>query len=168
MTPHAKPATLVFALLFVLLSVVLLSQIGTQTIWSSGKQLSAQPRFWPSIGLIMMLGFGALHLWQKRSERQNGSLGEIVLWLRGLEYVVWFISYVFLVPVLGYLPASILVAVALVLRVGLRSIRWITSAILLAFGIVFVFRILLRVNVPGGAAYHWLPNGLSNFMLTYF
>ena len=168
MSPHAKPATLVFALLFVLASVVLLSQLGTQTIWSSGKHLTAQPRFWPSVGLIMMLGFGALHLWQARSAPRTGSLGEVGLWLRGLEYVVWFIGYVFLVPILGYLPASILIAVALVLRLGLWSLRWVAWAIILAFGIVVVFRVLLRVNVPGGAVYHWLPSGLSNFMLTYF
>ena len=168
MTRHAKPAILVFALLFMLASVVLLSQIGSQTIWSPRKALTAQPRFWPSVGLLMMLGFGALHLWQIRSTPRDGALGEIVLWLRGLEYVAWFIGYVFLVPVLGYLPASVLIAVALVLRLGLRSLRWIAWAILLAFGIVVVFRVLLRVNVPGGAVYHWLPNGLSNFMLTYF
>ena len=168
MSPHAKPATLVFALLFVLASVVLLSQLGTQTIWSSGKHLTAQPRFWPSVGLVMMLGFGALHLWQARSAPRTGSLGEVGLWLRGLEYVVWFIGYVFLVPILGYLPASILIAVALVLRLGLWSLRWVAWAIILAFGIVVVFRVLLRVNVPGGAVYHWLPSGLSNFMLTYF
>jgi len=168
MSPHAKPATLIFALLFVLASVVLLSQLGTQTIWSSGKHLTAQPRFWPSVGLIMMLGFGGLHLWQTRSTPRAGSLGEVILWLRGLEYVAWFIGYVFLVPILGYLPASILIAVALVLRLGLWSLRWIGFAILLAFGIVVVFRVLLRVNVPGGAVYHWLPSGLSNFMLTYF
>ena len=168
MSPHAKPATLVFALLFVLASAVLLSQLGTQTIWSSGKHPTAQPRFWPSVGLIMMLGFGALHLWQTRSAPRAGSLGEVGLWLRGLEYVAWFIGYVFLVPILGYLPASILIAVALVLRLGLWSLRWVGWAILLAFGIVVVFRVLLRVNVPGGAVYHWLPSGLSNFMLTYF
>ena len=168
MSPHAKPATLVFALLFVLASVVLLSQLGTQTIWSSGKHLTAQPRFWPSVGLIMMLGFGALHLWQARSAPRTGSLGEVGLWLRGLEYVVWFIGYVFLVSILGYLPASILIAVALVLRLGLWSLRWVAWAIILAFGIVVVFRVLLRVNVPGGAVYHWLPSGSSNFMLTYF
>ena len=168
MNLHAKPATLAFALLFVLASVVLLSQLGTQTIWSSGKQFSAQSRFWPSVGLIMMLGFGGLHLWQNRSAPGTGSLGEVFLWLRGLEYVAWFIGYVFLVPILGYLPASILIAVALVLRLGLWSLRWVAWAILLAFGIVVVFRVLLRVNVPGGAVYHWLPSGLSNFMLTYF
>ena len=168
MSPHAKPATLVFALLFVLASVVLLSQLGTQTTWSAGKPLTAQPRFWPSVGLIMMLGFGALHLWQVRSTRHEGTLSEVTLWLRGLEYVAWFIGYVFLVPILGYLPASVLIAVALVLRLGLRSLRWVAWAIVLSFGIVLVFRVLLRVNVPGGAVYHWLPSGLSNFMLTYF
>ncbi|MEO9514449.1 MAG: hypothetical protein ABJH45_26770 [Paracoccaceae bacterium] len=76
--PTREIRHLCFALLFVLASVLLLSQLGTQTIWSSGKHLTAQPRFWPSIGLMMMLGFGGLHLWQSRSTPRAGSLGEVI------------------------------------------------------------------------------------------
>ena len=162
-----KPGALFFAILFLAISLLLLAQIGSQTVWSAGRPLTAQPRFWPVIGLAMMVGFGLLHLWHRRRLEWQGSGGEIWAWLRGLEFAAWFLAYVFLVPLAGYLPASLLVAVTLTLRVGFRGKRWILLSVLMAVGIVVLFRAVLRVHVPSGQLYHALPEPISNFTLTW-
>jgi hypothetical protein len=167
MTENTKPGTLVFAIIFVLMSVLLLTQIGEQTKWVSRKALPSQPRFWPFIGLSMMVGFGLVNLWQSRRASFGGSSAEAIYWLKGLEYAAWFIGYVLMVPYIGYLPASLLVASVLVLRSGFRGLNWIGASLLFAFSVVILFRAVLRVNVPGGAIYHALPEPLSSFMLTY-
>lgn len=164
-TRHA--GSLIFAIVFLVLSVGLLAQIDSQTAWSSRHALTSQPRFWPAVGLAMMVVFGALHLWASRRDSWQDSGTEVWTWLRGLEFAGWFLGYVFLVPVLGYLPASVLVAVALTLRVGFRGGRWLAISVALAVGIVVLFRAVLRVHVPGGQLYHMLPERLSNFMLTW-
>lgn len=161
------PGSLIFAIAFLIVSVGLLAQIDTQTTWSSRHALTSQPRFWPAVGLAMMVVFGALHLWGSRRDAFAGSGAEVWAWLRGLEFAGWFLGYVFLVPVLGYLPASVLVAMALTLRVGFRGGRWLAISVALAVGIVVLFRAVLRVHVPGGQLYHMLPERLSNFMLTW-
>ena len=162
-----KPGTLIFATVFLALSVILSLQIDSQTTWSSRHNLTSQPRFWPATGLIMMVAFGAMHLWQYRGAGLRGSGAELWIWIRGLEFAAWFLGYVFLVPQFGYLPASIVVAVALTFRSGFRGMRWLAFSVTLAFGIVVLFRGLLRVHVPGGKLYHALPEGISNFMLTW-
>ena len=53
---------LVFAILFLLFSVVLLSQLDDQTQWVKKGKLFSQPSFWPAVGLIGMTFFGAMHL----------------------------------------------------------------------------------------------------------
>ena len=167
MERNGKEGALFFALLFLILSVVLLAQVDDQTVWSARKSLTAQPRFWPIIGLIMMVGFGAVHLWRSRSSGWSGSGRELWIWARGLEFVAWFLGYVFLVPQIGYLLASVMVAVMLTLRVGFRGKRWVFQSTLLAVGIVVVFRVVLNVRLPAGEIYHLLPEPLSNFMLTW-
>lgn len=167
MERSSKPGSLFFAILFLAISVLLLFQIQSQTTWSTRHALTAQPRFWPAIGLAMMVGFGALHLWHTRRDTWSGAMTEAWSWLRGLEFAGWFLGYVFLVPQAGYLPASVFVSVALALRVGFRGAGWIAASAALAIGIVVLFRALLRVHVPGGKLYHVLPEPLSNFMLTW-
>lgn len=161
------PAMLLFALVFLGASLVLLVQIDSQTVWSTGKALTAQPRFWPAVGLAMMAGFGALHFGQLRGAGWGGTGAELWMWLRGVEYAGWFLLYVMSVPYLGYLPASVLLAVVLTLRLGFRGWVWMGASLGLAVGIVVLFRALLRVHVPGGALYHALPDPLSRFFLTW-
>ena len=52
---------LIFALFFVVVSLLLISQIGTQTKWVEKSKFFAQPRFWPAIGLGGMVLLGGLH-----------------------------------------------------------------------------------------------------------
>ncbi|MFN7167823.1 MAG: tripartite tricarboxylate transporter TctB family protein [Pannonibacter sp.] len=168
--PNARrPGELLFAMIFLGLSVLLLAQIGWQTQWLPGKGLAAQPRTWPFIGLAGMMLFGTMHLIAtNRVRRTPGRWREALLWVRSLEFVAWYLVYVFSVPFLGYLPATLLFCVSLTWRCGYRSALALGTAAAFGLGVVLFFRTLLAVKIPGGALYELLPQPLNSFFLTYF
>ncbi len=158
-----------FALIFTGLSLILLLQIGRQTTWAEGTELFAQPRFWPAVALIGMVGFGALHIWhlpRRRWHREDTF--EAIKWLRVLEYLGWFLVYVWIVPVIGYLPASILFAPALTWRLGYRSKAMLGLSAGFAVAVVVLFKSVLQVRIPGGAVYEYLPDALRSFFILNF
>ena len=88
------PGDLVFSVVFLLISILLVSQLGEQTSWSKQARFFAQPAFWPFISLIGMLFFAALHfLSSLASPKAPGRGVELMLWLRSIEYVAWFMFY---------------------------------------------------------------------------
>lgn len=166
---YRRPGDLVFALAFLIFAVFLLSQLGEEVKWTKRTKLFAQPAFWPTVGILGMVVFGALHcIGSLVSPRIRGRWAEVGLWARSLEYFAWFMAYVIAVPVAGYLPSTIVFAVILTLRAGYRSAGMVAGAALSAVVIVVVFKSLLQVKVPGGALYEHLPDGIRAFMLTYF
>ena len=166
---YRRPGDIVFACLFLVFSLALLSQIGSQTEWKGGAKLFAEPRFWPAISLSAMTLFAALHfIGSALSERIPGRLAEVSFWVRSIEYTVWFMAYVLAVPRIGYLPASLIFAVLIAIRSGYRSPRMLCGAAAAAVTTVVVFRSFLQVKIPGGAIYDQFPDGLRQIMLTYF
>lgn len=166
---YRRPGDIVFAWLFLVISLALLSQLVEQTAYKPGGKLFAQPRFWPAVSLIGMFVFAALHLVGSIcSERIRGRRREILLWFSAVEYAVWFIAYATCVPIVGYLPATVIVALLLTFRVGYRNWLTITIAGLFAVAAVLVFKTFLQVKLPSGLVYEWLPNGLRQIMLAYF
>lgn len=164
-----RPGDLVFALVAFVASGVLLTQITGQTTWREGSALFAQPRFWPAVSLGGMAVFAAFHLLGSAlSDRIPGRWREVWLWITSFEYAGWFILYAVAVPYAGYLPATVVFAVALALRAGYRRIATLSAAALSAVMIVVLFKALLRVNLPSGRSYEALPDGLRQIMLTYF
>lgn len=165
---YRKPGDLVFAVFFLMFSVLLLTQLGDQTKWVARKSLFVQPRFWPAVAVFGMVGFGVLHLigslW---SPRIYGRLREMWFWARSLEYVGWFLAYVSLVPLTGYLPTTLVFTVLLTLRAGYGSKTYLLAAAGAGLAIVILFRGLLQVKIPAGAIYEYLPDGLRVFALTY-
>ena len=163
------PGDMVFAIVFLVFAIFLLMQLTGQTKWLSAKSLFAQPRFWPAVGVIGMTVFGFLHLaGSMLSPKTPGErVGEMIFWARSLEYVCWFLLYVYLVPLAGYVPMTVLTAVLLSYRVGYRGRSAVGAAVLLALAIVLIFRVLLQVKIPGGAVYEYFPEGIRLFMLTY-
>lgn len=204
-----------FALLFVILAVFLVSQLGEQAKFSSKGKLFAQPAFWPGVGVIGMAVFGCLHLLatllttrrergqrslQKQSAEQHdakqnqavsghhshvaegdqtngdinrpglisGEFKEAAGWLLALEYLAWFMAYVYITPIVGYLAATLVFLVLLTLRVGYRDRRMMIAAVVVAFVIVLVFKSFLGVKIPGGAVYEYLPDALRSFMIINF
>lgn len=165
---YRRPGDLVFAVAFLVFAAFLASQIGSQTKWANGTKLFAQPAFWPSLSLYLMLGFALLHLaGSLSSPRILGRWAEIGFWARSLEYAVWFIAYVFMVPYAGYLISTIAFSTLLTFRAGYRSMKMLGAAVLVSVIIVLIFKSFLQVKIPGGMVYEMLPAGLRGFMLTY-
>lgn len=166
---YRRPGDLVFAVVFLAFSLALLSQLGEQTVWKKGTRLFAQPSFWPAVSLISMTVFAAFHwLGSAVSLRIDGRWSEVWFWVQSLEYVAWFLAYVTLVPLLGYLLATILFATAMALRLGYRGTGWMVASVGAAVVIVLIFKTFLQVKVPGGLIYEYLPAALRSFMLTNF
>ena len=162
------PGSLLFAVLFLALSLFLLSNLGTETTWVERAKLFAQPAFWPAIALAGMAAFSLVHcLGVLLSHRDEGRWKEALLWLRATEYVLWFMIYVLIVPPIGYLPATVVFVFFLCLRAGYRDLKSLGSAVLVAAVIVVFFKSFLKVKVPGGQIYEYLPDSLRTFMLTY-
>lgn len=165
----AKPGEMLFVGLLFAASAFLLSQIGEQAKFSAKGKLFAQPAFWPGVSVIGMVGFTALHLLTHMRQRAKSGLGdEVVIWLRALEFVGWFMVYVVLVPRLGYLPSTVLFTFLLALRMGYRGPAMLGWAAASGVAIVVIFKTLLGVKIPGGALYEYLPDGLRNFMILNF
>lgn len=164
-----RQGDLVFAVVFFAFSAFLVASLGSQTIWAEGTALYAQPRFWPAVSLGGMTFFAALHwVGSALSPRIRGRWREVWLWVRSVEYAGWFLGYVLLVPILGYLIATLLTGAVLMIRVGYRSLAAICGMIATTFIIVLIFKSTLKVNLPGGAIYEYLPTAWRSFMLTYF
>lgn len=160
---------LLFAALFILLSLFLLSQMPDQVTWVEKAKWATQPGFWPLVSLTGMVGFGALHLLTRLRFNDFGrEWAEGLNWLKGIEFAVWFMVYVWIVPIIGYLLATLIFAPTLAFRMGYRSGRILWSAVALGFGTVFIFKTLLQVKIPGGAIYEYLPNALRSFMIVNF
>ena len=166
---YRRPGDIVFAWIALVVSVFLLLQLMDQTTWKNGGKLFAQPRFWPAVSLGGMALFAAFHLLGSAlSERIYGRWQEVWLWISSLEYAGWFIAYALLVPYAGYLPSTVLFAVALALRAGYRKVSTLGISAVAAVVIVLLFKTFLKVNLPSGLIYESLPDGLRQIMLTYF
>lgn len=179
-----RTAHLLFACAFVCFSIFLLSKIGAEAKFSSTGKFFAQPALWPAIGIVGMLGFGLGHLWSVWSKRQDHHTGHepsdlrpaqldierdgIHAWFGVFEYYFWFMVYVNVVPLAGYLISTILFTALLAVRAGYRSRRLLGLAALAGFLIVFVFKTLLAVRIPAGAWYEYLPDAIRNFLITNF
>ena len=162
----------VFGAICLLGSLVLFSQMWSQTAWVNGQGFAAQPGFWPSLAVSGMVLFSAINLAlsfrDPSSEERLISLGEeISLWLRSIEFALWFMAYVLITPYVGYLPASLIFTVALTARCGYRSPQAFVAAALTALATVVLFKSFLQVRIPGGALYESLPGAIRNFFILY-
>lgn len=164
-----RPGSLLFATVFLAACLVLALQIRTETQWNSTAKWSSHPALWPLISLGGMAVFASLNwIAVLVSQRSPGRWREAGAWLRSVEYVVWFMGYVQLAPLVGYLPATIVFAILLAVRAGYRSREAIGAAAAAGFAIVVVFKSFLQVRVPGSRLYEHLPDALRSFMITYF
>ena len=169
-----RPGAVVFAVAVCLGALVLLTQINEQTKWLNGSALLVQPRFWPGLCLTGFAFFALCHFFgalaRHRQFRQYSFLpsDELSNWARPLEYALYFMAYVFLVPQLGYLPTTLLALPALVFRLGYRHPSKLIAAALIGLCTVVVFKTLLQVRIPGGRWYELLPDGLRNVFILYF
>ncbi|MES0885095.1 tripartite tricarboxylate transporter TctB family protein [Roseibium sp. SCP14] len=165
---YRRPGDIVFAILFLAFSLFLLSQLYSETAWIKRTNWYAQPRFWPAVSLIGMAIFACLHfIGSICSPRILGRWKEVAFWVSSLEFVLYFLGYVVLVPQLGYLPSTVLFTVFLTLRIGETRIVNLLSAVGFAVAVAVVFRAFLQVKIPAGRIYEALPDGIRAFALTY-
>lgn len=166
---YRRPGDFVIAFLSFAFAIFLAANLPFQTTWVARTKLFAQPAFWPTVAIAFMVLFSTLHMIGALvSERIPGRLAEVMQWIRAIEYALWFMAYVLLVPILGYLPATLVFTVTLTLRLGYRGWRWMLAAVVFGAAVVILFKTFLHVKIPSGAAYELLPPGaLRSFFLTY-
>lgn len=150
-------------------SLVLLSQITNQTVWvDSTKSFAGQPRFWPAVALISMTVSLTIYFLRLRRRRpQPRDWSEARRWLEPLEYALWFMAFVFLVPIVGFLPMGILFSMGLTWRIGYRDRSYLLIAAMFAVCTVIFFKGLLGVKIPGALIYEVLPTTLRSFFILY-
>lgn len=166
-----RRAEIVFGVGSLAAALFLASQLDSQTSWLRGHPFVAQPAFWPVVSIGGMLLFGACELWnvwRRNRAGQGGSIvAEVLHWFRALEFVAWFMAYVAVVPVVGYLPTTMAFCAALTWRLGYRQARTLAAAVLTGIAAVVIFKSFLSVRIPGGALYEYLPDTVRNFMILY-
>lgn len=158
-----------FAIVFLVAAVLLLWQLGDQTLWAKRTKLFAQPRFWPAVAIGGMVLFGGLHLWKlPRLRILRADFEEWKIWFFAIEWVLWFLGYVILVPVIGYLPVSMVFLPILVWRIGYRDRAMIWISVAFAVAVVLLFKTFLDVKIPGASAYEHLPATLRSVFILNF
>ena len=169
--PHRR-AEIVFALAAFAVAIFLASQIGSQINWDTSRGMYNQPGFWPVMAICGMLIFGSAELFgamrRYRASPDEDVGRELQHWAKSVEYAVWFMAYVLIVPYAGYLPATLAFTLALTLRLGYRSRKLILAALATGFATVIFFKSFLAAKIPGGAVYEYLPAGIRNFMILNF
>ena len=167
--PH-RGAEIVFAVMSFAIAILLAFQWQDQTRWFDGQALGRQPGLWPLIAIIGMLVFGLGELiacfLRNRQAKRDDVWPEVLHWAKAGEYLLWFLGYVYLVPWMGYLPASVLFCTALAFRLGYRG-KTLLIAALMAVLIVVVFKGFLSVRIPGGEFYELFPRAIRNFLVLY-
>ena len=170
--PRHHRAEIVYGAAALLVALVLLLSTPWQTSWVEGKPLSSQPASWSVGAIIGMTLFGLFEFrfaWRRNASGRGESISaEVFDWIRSTEYALWFMAYVFAVPVIGYLPATLVFCASLTWRLGYRSRRMMLAALATGVASVVLFKTLLEVKIPGGAIYEYLPTALRNFLVLYF
>lgn len=109
------------------------------------------------------------HRWRVRFRQPTGARFEVALWARALEYILWFVAYTMLVPVLGYLISTLLLGTLLPWRLGYRGARWFGICLGTSLIIVLIFRTGLQIRTPVNIwLYDQVPTALGGFMKTWF
>lgn len=163
-----RPGEILFAALTMIIALGLLSAIFWQTEWLPSKRLTVQPRFWPALSLGGVVLFGLLNAVSRlRVYRTPGRWTEAGLWVKSLEYIGWYMLYVWCIPVLGYLLSTLAFCTGLTLRLGYRG-RVIIYAALFGLGVVLFFKAGMNVKIPGGAVYEFAPEAIRYALLRYF
>lgn len=167
--PGPRRGQLLFAVALFFFAALLLLQTPSQTRWVAKTDFFAQPRFWPAAGLIAMAAFGALHLYLLPWRRfRRDDRAEARKWVAVVEFAAWFMGYVFAVPVIGYLPSTLVFVPLLARRLGYRSGRMMLASVLFGLVTVVVFKSFLSVKIPGGMLYEYLPGAIRTFFILNF
>ena len=150
-------------------AVLLLIQLDSQTKWIDGLRLAAQPRLLPLVALmgVALFALGAALLARHGLSRPHGLGAEMIAWARPGEYVLYYMAYVKLVPVIGYGFATAAFCPLLAWRVGCTRTQCAIAAVF-GVAVVLIFKAGLSVKIPGASWYEALPGAWRNFLILNF
>lgn len=166
------------SLIFALISVSLLAMIGIAT--RSGPADAGwwtRPWLAPVVALSLLALTNLITLWREiadlranppSAEEHTAARTKFRSWLHPVEFLVYFVVYVWVVRHVGYFPATLAFVWGLMLRAGLRSARWFLIGFLAVLGLVLVFRIGLGVWMPAPEFYNAFPESIRNMLIRYF
>ena len=177
-------ADLAFSVLFLLVSLFLAVSFFGESGWADrdlpqkrlGKVLK-QPWVGPLIALVILVPAALANLalslrralLDRRKHKPNNTVYEVVQWVRALEFIAYFIVYTRSIEIIGYLFATMIFAVLMVLRLGYRTWRWVGIAAGVSFLSVLFFRTMLQIKTPVNIwLYNQLPDALERFMKVNF
>lgn len=163
-----KRGEILFSALMTLFGGLLFAALPWRTSWIDNRGLAAQPRLWPALSLGGLIVFAALHFAIRiQATRTPGRWKEGLAWILSLEYIVYYMAYVWSIPLIGYLPATIAFCVLLAFHIGYRGkALWIAFAF--AWFVVLVFKTGFNVKIPSGAIYDYAPEATRYTLIRYF
>jgi len=135
-----------------------------------------QPALMPTFSLILFAAAANYlflqHLWTVRKnglqQERSAVLKELTQWVLPLEYFVYYLIYIWLLGLVGYFLSSAIFAIGVSLRVGLRSGRWVLTAILFALALTALFRWGLHIWFPKVALFELFPKEPRIFLSRNF
>lgn len=136
-----------------------------------------RPPLAPAVALSVLVLANVLTLWKEiaalrrappRPEEWDGLRAGLRGWLRPLEFLAYFTAYLWVLKWIGYFPATLIFVTGLLLRVGLRTPRWLMIGALTALALTLIFRMGLGVWMPASPLYDLLPGALRTAALRWF
>lgn len=170
--------SLLLNLIFAAVSAVLLALIFTAT-----KHGSATAGWWtrpalaPGVALSLLLLANGLSLWRAVSELRavppspdewQDARARIIGWLRPVEFLVYFAAYLWLIHVIGYLGATLIFVLWLLVRVGFRTPGWLLAGVALVAALILIFRMGLGVWMPAPPLYDLFPDSFREILIRWF
>ncbi|MCA1493206.1 tripartite tricarboxylate transporter TctB family protein [Ensifer sp. NBAIM29] len=129
------------------------------------------PINWPLISLALALVSGAILSWRfwasYRSTEDHDAFQRESLWAFGgmgaaIEYSVYFCIYLVGVSYLGFAIATVLFLQFVAWRSGLRGRKWVLATLVVAIGIVLIFRLGIDLWFPLAPVFKFLPAWVGN------
>lgn len=135
-----------------------------------------QPALMPALSLFFFAGTSTYllvqHLWAVKKSgvqhERSAISAELIQWILPLEYFVYYMIYIWLLGLVGYFLSSAIFAVGICMRVGLRSARWVYTALLFALALTALFRWGLNIWFPTADLFELFPKQPRIFLSRNF
>jgi hypothetical protein len=176
--PANRLESLVLALIFAAVSLVLLALIGVATRHgqASGGWWT-RPAFFPGVALGLLALTNVITVWRdiadlranpaSTQERAEARV-QMLRWLRPFEFLAYYAIYIWLIQHIGYFPSTLVFVMFLLVRVGLTAPKWLLAGLGLSLFMIGVFRAGLGVWMPAPEFYDMFPDGVRMTLLRWF
>ena len=179
-----KDGDLFLSFICLLFAVFIIFHFSSETGWEDrtldhkrfGKILK-QPWVGPMACVSILLPAAIFNLvssyrkwrYKNRNLIPNRFFYEFSIWLKALEFIVYFLIYTLSIRYFGYFLSTVIFGIFLTNRLGYRSLRWQVRTILTTIAIVLIFRTFLKIKTPVNIwLYEFFPKNIETFMKIYF